>query len=179
VGTVAALGAAVTHTFATLHAANQWRTVTVSGTSMPENFSGYVAGLHTIARAEWNLWQGLAAAALPYRIDYGDYATVATVPAPAGIAWGYPINVKYTLNTDFLICRGVGTTGYGGVDMDRQLLGHAGRIVAYPTRGRIATCWADQKIEDIVSGRDSPGNLESWVQISVSRHIELVRSRLP
>ena len=176
---VAGLGAAVTHVFQQLPHGSQWRSVTIAGTSMPENFSGLVAGTHLIHRSEVTLWQQLSGAQLPYRIDFGDYASIPTVPPPAGIAWGFPINVRYTLANDFLICRGVGTTGFGGVELAPQLIGHATSIMQYAGRGALAHCWADQTIDKIGLGIASPQGLEHWVQIGVNRHIELVRSLLP
>jgi hypothetical protein len=101
---VAGLGAAVTQVFLGLPSAGQWRSVTIAGTSMPENFSGLVAGKHIIPRAEVALWQRLSAAHLPYQIDFGDYASVSTTPPPSGIAWGFPINVRYTwLQTSWFV----------------------------------------------------------------------------
>lgn len=179
IAVVAALGASVDHAFTNLHNGGRWRTVTTVGTSMPDNFSGYRAGIYTIPRAELQLWQRLLALRLPYRIDYGDYATVPINPPPEGIAWGFPINVKYTLEQDFLIGRGVGTTGFGGVDMDQQLIGHAKSIVGYRTRNPLLHCWGDTKIDSVAVGTDRPGNLETWVQIGVNRHIELMRGHLP
>jgi hypothetical protein len=137
-----------------------------------------LAGLHTIPREEVQLWSDIANAGLPYRIDFGDYATPPIAEPPPAIAWGYPINVRYTLAKDFLICRGVKTTGFGGVDMDTQLIGHAQSIVAYTQRGPI-NCWADNYIDQIAAKTIGPGNLETWVQIGINRHIELVRSLLP
>jgi hypothetical protein len=179
VGTVAALGDSINSAFANLYQAGNWRTVTVIGSSMPENFTGYQAGLYTIPRSELLLWQQLANANLSYRIDYGDYATVPTIPAPVGIAWGFPINAKYTIDADFLICRGVNTTGLGGVDMDEQLMQHANSIVQFAQRGPLAQCWADARIDRIAARTTPPGNLEAWVQIGVNRHVELTRLRLP
>jgi Beta protein len=178
VGTVANMTAAVIHSFQHLHHANQWRTVTTAGTSMPENFGGFLAGLHTIPRDEVRLWTDLSNAGLPYRIDFGDYATPPIAEPPPAIAWGYPINVRYTLPQYFLICRGVKTTGFGGVDMDTQLIGHARSIVAYPQRHRI-NCWADDLIDKIAATGQGQGNLETWVHIGINRHVELVRSLLP
>lgn len=177
--TVLSLGPAALAVFQNLHQAATWRSVTVAGTSMPLDFSGYSAGVHVIPRAEWLLWQSLATAGLPYRIGYGDYATVSLAAPPPGIAWGYPINVKYTLQNDFLICRGVKTKGRGAVDMGPQLVGHAQTIRNYPTRARIAGCWGDDTIDDIAKGAEAPGNLERWVRIGVNRHIERVRADLP
>jgi len=179
VAAVYSLGAALDPAFMTVYAAPQWRTITMVGSSMPGNFSGYNAGLFTLPRIEWALWQRLATLPLPYILHYGDYTTVSPNAAPQGIAWGFPINVRYTLVNDFLVCRGVRTTGFGGVDMDQQLLGHAQSIVGWPTRGPLANVWGDTKIDDIAATTDTPGNLETWVQIGVNRHIERTRQSLP
>lgn len=178
VGNVAALGGVVNTAFNRLHRAGSWRTVTIAGVSLPANFTGFSAGLHRIRREEWHLWQRVAAVTT-YDLDYGDYTTVSPSAPPPGIAWGYPINVKYTLDADFLICRGVKTTGPGALDMDVQLLGHARAIRGYAARSPLAHCWADGKIDRIAAGTEGAGNLETWVQIGVNRHIELVRDRLP
>jgi hypothetical protein len=179
VGTVLALGAPAIAAFQNLHNGPAWRSVTIAGTSMPLDFSGYSAGVHIIPRAEWLLWQALSIAGLPYDIGYGDYATVSLAAPPPGIAWGYPINVKYTLQNEFLVCRGVKTTGRGAVDLAPQLIGHARTISGYPTRARLAGCWADDTVDAIAAGAQSPGNLETWVRIGINRHIERVRSDLP
>jgi Beta protein len=179
VGTVAALGAALHPAFTGLHGRGQWRTVAISGTSMPENFTGFAAGQYTIRREEFALWQRLAGLGLPYALEYGDYATVPTAPPPSGIKWGFPINVKYTLAADFLVCRGVNTTGPAAKDMDVQLIQHAQTIVAYGSRGGLAHCWADGIIDQIAAKVVDPQGLEHWVQLGVNRHIELTRTLLP
>ena len=175
VATVAALGAALDPAFRGLHGAGQWRTVTTMGSSMPDSFSGYHAGLYTIVRSELLLWQRLSSIGLSYQLDYGDYATVATNPPPQGTAWGFPINVKYSLSDQFLVCRGVRTTGLGHVDMDVQLREHAQKIVSYGSRNALAHCWGDKKIDGIAGGLDDPSGLEHWVQIGVNRHVEVTR----
>jgi T4 beta protein len=178
VALVQGLGAVVDNAFTQLHRGQHWRSVTVAGSNMPGNFGGYTQGLHLLPRRELQLWQHLSSLPLPYALQFGDYTSVSPNAPPQGIAWGFPINVRYSLSQDFLICRGVGTTGFGGVDMDQQLLGHAQSIVAYPNRGALPHCWADTRINNIAGGA-SPGNLESWVQIGVNRHIELTRQILP
>ena len=178
VGMVSVLGQTIVAIFNSLHLASSWLSVTVAGCSLPENYTGYAAGQHLIQRAEWHLWQTLQAG-VTYPIQYGDYATVPPSSPPPGIRWGFPINVKYTLDSQFLVCRGVKTTGPGGVDMDIQLRNHALSIRAFIPRHPLGHCWADPKIDRIVLVPESPGNLETWVQIGVNRHIEKVRADLP
>lgn len=179
VGQVAALGAALTTAMMNLHLGNQWRTVTIAGTSMPQNFGGFVSGVHLIPRTEFTLWQHLSAAGLPYALDYGDFGAVSPGVAPPNIAWGYPINVRYTLPNDFLICRGVRTDGPLGVDMDVQLVQHANSIVNQPGRNPLAHCWGDNTIDQIAVGAAPPQGLEHWVQLSVCRHVDLMAAILP
>ncbi len=52
VTTIADLGSTLNVAFHGLHKAKDWRSVTVAGTSMPENFGGMKPGLQTIERAE-------------------------------------------------------------------------------------------------------------------------------
>ncbi len=179
VSAVHALGAGLDPVLKLLHEGAQWRSVTLMGTSMPENFAGYKAGPQEIPRREWELWQRVSSMGLHYHVDYGDYTTVPVIPPPEGIRYGFPINVRYTLSKSFLICRGVRTRGPEAEEMDAQLQKHAKAIVAYPTRGKLARCWADATIDDIASDEASPANLPIWVRYSVNRHIELVRYMLP
>lgn len=173
------LGSALTAAVANLHLGPQWRSVTIAGTSMPPNFGGIAAGLHRIPRAEYALWQQLSGAGLPFQLDYGDFASVSPGVPPSNIAWGYPINVRYTLPNDFLICRGVRTDGPLGVDMDVQLVQHANSIVGYANRGPLGNCWADDTIDQIAAGAIGPQGLEHWVQLGVNRHVELMAAILP
>lgn len=177
-GTIATLGDALNIAFRSLHGGSNWRSVTTVGTSMPANFTGMRQGAHTIKRHEKFIWEQLVAFGLPYALDYGDYATVTTAAPPPGIAWGYPISVRYTLTDSFLVCRGVRTKGFGARDQGDQLKDHAKVIVATPNRGALAHCWGDQEIDAIAIGK-SPQGLEHWVHISVNRHIEKIRSILP
>lgn len=179
VGTIAAMGAAIDPVFQGLHSASAWRSISLVGCSMPENFTGVASGVFALPRIELNLWQRLISIGLPYQLNFGDYATISTAPPPSGIKWGYPIGVKYTLPADFLICRGVRTTGKGAQDMDVQLRQHATSIVAYTPRHRLSHCWGDDRIDQIAAGTTSPGSLATWVAISVNRHLERTRQDLP
>jgi hypothetical protein len=137
---VAALGNMVDQAFNGLHQGQQWRTVTMAGTSIPPTFTGYPQGVQTIRREEWHLWRRLSQNVTRYSLDYGDYATVnPNAPVPPGPV-SFPINAKYTLQDDFLICRGVSTSGPGSQPRNAQFIQHAQTIRAYPTRGPLAHC---------------------------------------
>jgi hypothetical protein len=179
VAIAASLGTALDIMFQGINSLGIWRSVTMAGTSLPQNFTGYTAGQHLIPRVEARLWNRLASLPLPYQLDYGDFTSVTPGVTPANIAWGYPINVKYTLPDSFLILRGVRTTGPNAVDMDIQLRGHASGIVAHPARNLLANIWSDDTIDQIAAGAVGTKTLEHWVQLGVNRHIELMHAILP
>lgn len=176
--TILGILAGIIPLFKSLHKGDQWRSVTIAGSSMPENFVGFPQGEHKIKRSEWELWKKMTKEDLSYRLDFGDYCTIPVIPPPTGIKWGFPINVRYTLEDEFLICRGVRTIGPTAVDMDIQLVDHAQKIVSCTERVRIK-CWGDDRVDNIAGGQEGPQNLEHWVKIGVNRHIELTRSNLP
>lgn len=177
IGSITKLGDVVQTVFQQLHAGKDWRTVTIAGTSMPANFAGMQQGVYTIPMETLALWQTLHPI-VPYRLDYGDYATPPLGVIPPGIVWGYPINVRYTLVGEYLICKGVKTRGSGAVDLDVQLTGHARTIARHPNRNRLAGCWADDEIDAIAAGA-APQGLLHWVKIGVNRHLTLLRRTLP
>lgn len=175
------LGDVLGDAFAKLHAGADWRSVVVAGSSIPDDFSGFPAGVHRIPRREFALWKALRARGLPYELFFGDYATISPNARPPGVRWGFPINAKYTLADDFLVCRGIRTVGGKAkpgapkvptMDMGPQLIGHANSISRAADRGAIGSCWGDQQIDAIAAGSVSPGGLAQWVQYSVNRHIE-------
>jgi len=179
VATAALIGQQLDAMFLSVNSLGAWRYITMAGTSMPQNFTGYTAGSHLILRVEAQLWNRLVALPLGYQLDFGDFTSVTTGVTPSNIAWGYPINVKYTLPSHFLIHRGVRTTGPSGVDMDVQLRSHANGIAAYSPRHRVTGAWSDDTIDQIAIGSAQPKGLEHWVQLGVNRHIELMHAILP
>lgn len=176
--------------FARLHAGASWRSVTIAGSSIPDDFTGVAAGAHRIPRQELSVWRALRDGSLPYAITFGDYATISPNARAPGVRWGYPINVKYTLKDDFLVCRGIRTLGLPKPksgkpvkvvpteEMGPQLIKHAKVIVGLPNRDALAGCWGDAQIDQIATGDLSPGALAQWVQYCVNRHIELTVSQL-
>ncbi len=180
VGDVAALGVPVLDAFATLHQGASWRSVTLAGSSIPQMLSGFKIGATTLARSELTLWRKLVAHGLPYRIDFGDYATVAPDALTIDVPGSFPINVKYTLKDDFFIRHGVRTAGLGGIERHIQFRDHAKSIHRLATRGKLADCWGDGQIDRIATDPStSAGSPAKWVAYSVNRHIEITRAHLP
>lgn len=189
IGVATTLGDILGDAFVRLHAGPTWRSVTIAGSSIPDDFTGVAAGPHRIERQELSVWRTLRKRLLPYPLFFGDYTTISPNARAPGVRWGYPINVKYTLKDDFLVCRGIRTLGLPArkgkpakaiptMDMGPQLIGHARTIVDLPDRDAIAGCWGDAQIDKIASGEIGPGGLGEWVQYSVNRHIELAVSQV-
>ena len=115
----------------------------------------------------------------PYRLDFGDYGSVAPGP-PANIDFLTPINAKYSIPDQFVIFRGVKIKGPGAMPMDEQLRGYAKEVVALGAkRSLLAHCWADGQIDAIANLSRTPGNPGVWVGLNLNRHIEITRHNLP
>lgn len=180
VGNVLALGQSVHLAFQSLHQANLWRSVTVTGGNIPATLSGYFVGLTMLPRAELQLWSSLRKSGLPYALDFGDYATIGPDSTTENIEGPVPINAKYTCKPDFAVFHGVKTKGPGSKSRDQQYRSYASQVVKLANRGALAHCWGDKMVDGIASSStSSPGSPSSWVSYSVNRHIELTRSQLP
>lgn len=177
---VFALGASVLQSFASLHAANGWRSITVAGGSIPPTLSAYAVGSSMLDRSEYLLWQALQAQGLPYQLQFGDYATIGPDASTDDIGGPVPFNAKYTRDLAFQILRGVRETGPGAIPRAVQYRGHAAAIMGYPGHIPLGHCWADAQLANIAANpSQSTGNPATWVAYAVNRHIELTRSQLP
>jgi hypothetical protein len=180
VASVLALGPSVVPAFQTLHNGATWRSVTMAGGNIPADLTGYVVGTTMLDRAELQLWRHLSTQSLPYKLHFGDYATIGPDATMADIDGPVPINAKYTLDGEFLIRHGVRPSGPNGIDRGTQYRGHANAILTAPGRTPLQHCWSDGMITAIATQPGfSPGAPSSWISYAVNRHIELTRSQLP
>ncbi|ADJ25010.1 hypothetical protein Hden_3216 [Hyphomicrobium denitrificans ATCC 51888] len=179
VANVAALGVSVANAFASLHSGSSWRTVTLIGCSIPTTLSGFSLGRTMLPRHEFILWRTLTTHGLPYRLDFGDYGSIAPGP-PIEIEALVPINAKYSLPEKFAVFRGVKIKGPGAMPMSQQLRSYAKQIVALKPRHALKHCWADGQIDAMHADPSfSVGNPGVWVGLNLNRHIEITRHTLP
>lgn len=171
----------VAHSIATaIPSIAPWRSVTLAASAAPRDYGGLATGETLVPRLDWLLWQNVSAA-LPFEMDYGDYATLnPDLTDPPGVAMvNATVSVRYSIDSDWIIRKGTRTNGPGGQPMGPQYRAHAAALAANPLFGGLGGCWADSEITRIASGTGGPGNRGTWASIGVNRHICLVTDRLP
>lgn len=156
----------------------EWRTLTIAGSSFPVNLADVDAASETtIRRVEWQVWRSLLArrdrlARLPL---FGDYAIAHPELAevdPRLVRMS--ANLRYTTETDWLVLKGrnVRRYGYG------QFNDLCRRLVTRPDYSGRRFSWGDSYISDCARGVDGPGSATTWRKAGTSHHLTLVVSQL-
>ncbi len=160
--------------------ASPYRSVVLAAAAAPKDHGDLPRGRSDVPRYDWTLWQ-LVAAQVPFQLDYADYcAGHPDLTEPPGVAMASAtVSARYTGPTHWLVIKGRPIRGVQGIPMDQQYRSHAGHYVADPQFGHIPGCWGDQRIGQIHARATGPGNRQSWSEIAVNRHIEVVVNQLP
>lgn len=161
-------------------AASDWKSVTLSASSAPKDYGELHVGRNNVRRQDWSLWQFIHPK-LGYQIDYADWTTInPDMAEPPGVAMvRASVSVRYATDVDWIVMKGVQTTGPHGKTMDTQYRAHAKALVADPLFGGLAGCQADDRIAKIAGGALKAGSRATWVALGVERHLALVADRLP
>ena len=173
-----------------------WRSVVLLATSVPASFgNGLVPekSKRELPRHEWSLWEAVTARAdLP--VAFGDYAVQNPVPPPNPAPVGPWANIRYTLEKNLFVVRGLETRTHG-TDQYAEL---SSWITSHPSfRGSSfshgdseITAWStgqgsresrlafDDFFEEETDERPRPASQTYWRGVGTSHHIELVTEQL-
>lgn len=158
---------------------NNWRTLTVSGTTFPESLTGIPTGQDgSIPRLEWLIYQRLLNTKLPRYPSFGDY--IISNPEYPKIDPRFmkmSANIRYTADDEYLIFRGYSVTipKYGKW---KQTHGLCQKVVAHSKYCGKAYSYGDRYIYDCANGKTGTGNAETWRSIGTNHHLTLVINEL-
>jgi hypothetical protein len=160
--------------------AGSWRSVTLAAASAPRDNTGLPPGRSVIPRHCWSIWSDTAKA-VSYTLDFSDYATsTPDLTDPPGFAMTKAtVSARYTVDDAWIIRKGKPTSGKNGEAMPKQYKDHAKALAAEAQFGGLTMCWGDSRILQIGAGATTAGNRTTWASIGASRHLTLVRNRLP
>jgi hypothetical protein len=160
--------------------ASAWGSIALSASSAPKDYTTLHVGRNNVPRRDWSLWQAVRPH-LAYPIDYGDWTTIhPDMAEPPGVAMvRATVSVRYATDPNWIIMKGVRTTGPSGKTMETQYRAHAKALVADPLFGGLKDCQADDRIAKIAAGAPGAGNRATWVELGIERHLALVAERLP
>lgn len=173
--TGAQVGAMTTASVAALRSlprVNEWRSITLLGTSFPENLSGLkVDSVTKVRRAEWEVWQRMTSRELPRRPDFGDYGIAhPELPNVDPRYMTMSANLRYTIADSWLVFKGRGVNKHGY----EQFNALCRKLVQMPEYSGPDFSWGDAAIKAHCRIGSGPGNASTWRQIGASHHITFV-----
>lgn len=158
---------------------DQWRTVTVVGSSFPPSMGDLPTGhISVLERIEWDAWQRLYEhrERLPRMPAYGDYGVQHPVLPEAFDPRRMRIstNIRFTTPDQWYIAKGPSFTRYGGQpyqELARRLINSD----AFIGPDHCAGC---RELLEVAEGQSSGGNPEKWRRIGAVHHITVAIERM-
>lgn len=159
----------------------------VASGSFPQDLSSKNLGSITptgkhfiLKRYEWNIWQIIKSdKQLKKFVHYGDYGTKYPYYSEAGFPG--TISVKYTVENEFVIYRGVLSKNHS--QGNGQYIIHSKNLVSSPDYYGASFSWGDERIDhyanqNLNDPNRKPGSATTWVEISQNHHITLLNHLL-
>lgn len=171
----------VAHTItASIPAAHPWRSITLHSWSAPKDVGQLNPGRNEVARNDWQVWQR-ARLNVPFQLDYSDSAHVhpSLEEVPGHAMANATVSVRYTVDNNWIVHKGVSTNGPNGIVMGTQYRAHAQSLSADPLFGGVAGCWGDGQIQHYATTPGGTGGRGQWAALLLNRHISLVADRIP
>lgn len=155
----------------------EWRSLTLCGTSFPSNLSSVNANsIDIIDRGEWLIWkQIIRTVPLERSLFFGDYGISNPEPFEADPRFiNMSANIRYTADDKYIIFKGRMVKRYGGGQY-HQL---AQQVVTHPEYYGAGFSAGDNYINDVSVNNDGPGNATSWRKAGTNHHLTLVINEL-
>lgn len=157
-----------------------WRSVTLNASSAPQDASSLITGRNLVPRRDWQLWQAVYQQ-VSFGLDYSDFGHVhpSLEDVPGYAMANATVSVRYAIDADWIIRKGVQTSGQNGQPMPTQYRNHARALIAEPNFGGVPGCWGDTRIQHYATTTAGTGGRGQWAAVLLNRHLSLTASRLP
>jgi len=154
-----------------------WRTFTIAATSFPESMSDFQQNTaDTTPRAEWDMWQRVIKSdnlrRLPSFSDFGISTPEPFEMDPRMMRLG--AKIKYTLDTDWLIVKGMGISRGGSEQFHNLAALIANSKYFYGAN----FSWGDKRISECANRTCGPGNQTTWVTVGMNHHFAVVAEQI-
>jgi hypothetical protein len=153
----------------------EWRSLTVASAAFPVNLAGMRPGLHSLPRADWQLWTAVDGS--EQHPGFGDYAIAHPDLQDLDMRKvKVSASIRYTTADSFVVARGRAVTddrfgGYGQFNTLADDLVNSGAFAG------ASFSWGDDYIVSCAQGGKS-GNLTTWRQVGTNHHITMVVRQL-
>lgn len=160
---------------------NDWASVTVAGTALPQTLPSGGSTIHTLSRQEWKIYQAICGAGVPRTPSFGDYIVNGPEPDGPGIdpkIMSMSATLRYTTNGDWLISKGLLYKGTGGKGKGgRAVPPAAAALLAHPDYLGHGHCAFEPWLAAAAAG-GPPGNAETWRKWGTVHHLQLVTEQV-
>ena len=160
---------------------NDWASVTLTGTGLPQTLPSGGSTIHTMPRQEWKIYNAICGSGLPRTPSFGDYVINGPEPDGPGVdpkIMSMSATLRYTTNTDWLISKGLlykgtGGKGRGGLAVPPA----AAALLAHPDYLSNAHCAYEPWLASAAAG-GPPGNAETWRKWGTLHHLHVVTDQI-
>jgi hypothetical protein len=175
-----AFGAYVTHAIQGNLTPTNWRSVTLASYAAPRDHGALSYGRNVVPRRDYQLWD-LVRSSVSSQLDYADSGHIhpSLEDAPGVAMASATVSARYTVLADWIIYKGVSTSGQNGIPMRTQYQSHARHLVTEAQFNNIQGCWGDDQIRHYATTPGGTGNRGNWAALALNRHISVVADQLP
>lgn len=148
----------------------KFKTMTLAGGSFPESVSNVPVGISHIPRYEWVIWDQVTMS--HGELQYADYGSVSPETPDVDPSVMRPVaKIRFTHKSDWIIARGkmLHSSIHGGYAQFHSLALDLMNTPEYQERGPEFSEGA-RRISEVASSESGPGNLTTWVEISMNHH---------
>jgi hypothetical protein len=157
-------------------AITEWRSLTLTGSSFPQNMSGIAPdSIQQVTRGEWQVWKHVIAQSIPRIPTFGDYGIGG--PEYVNLDWRVikrSANVRYAHNETWFIVKGHVIKK----NAPNQMPGLAQQLIALPQYCGPNFSSGDQYAWDCAHGTDGPGSATTWRQVGTNHHLTFVVNQI-
>jgi hypothetical protein len=159
---------------------HNYRQIALYSWSAPKDHGPLPRGRSLVPRRDWLLWNAVSNS-VPFSLDYSDACQVhpSLEEIPGYVMATATVSVRYTIDDNWIVRKGVSTTGPSGQPMSTQYRNHAIALLAEPEFNAISNCWGDTRIRTYAASTTGSGGRPQWAAILLNRHISHVCDRLP
>lgn len=160
--------------------AQQWRSVTLHSWSAPRDVGQLNLGRNLVPRRDWQVWQHCRLL-VGFQLDYSDSGHVnpSLDEVPGYAMANATISVRYAIDDNWIVYKGVRINGPNGIPMPVQYAGHAQTLITEQAFGGVAGCWGDGRVQHYATSPNGSGGRPQWAALLLNRHISLIADRIP
>lgn len=159
---------------------NKWKTITISGSSFPENLSAVSPnGYAIVPRVEWDIWRFMFKNRenLKRLPSFGDYGVVYP-NAPPNLdprIITSSAKIRYTCDGNWLILKGHSLKKHPKY---KQYHGLSAKLISREEYQGKDFSWGDEYIEKCATLDVGSGNLTTWVTVDTCHHLTSVAGQV-